>query len=168
MSFLANLQKLLKFFAKSKPNAAEQWQQYGGEAKHAYWLFAAPVHMLLGRDSFFLSDQAPLPLTSDESTALIASLNQHFAQDGYHFYLLNDIWFLGLDTKPHISTTPVDQVVNQDIADYLPKGDDALIWAKLQNEVQMLLFSHPVNSAREAQGLPAMNSLWCHGLGEIA
>jgi hypothetical protein len=31
----------------------------------------------------------------------------------------------------------------------------------------MLLFEHPINQAREAKGLPAVNSVWCYGLGKI-
>jgi hypothetical protein len=47
----------------------------------------------------------------------------------------------------------------------LPQGEGALQWNKLQNEIQMLLFSHSVNEPREAQGQPVINSLWCYGLG---
>jgi hypothetical protein len=36
---------------------------------------------------------------------------------------------------------------------------------KLQNEVQMAWFEHPVNEAREARGLPAVNSIWFHAQG---
>jgi hypothetical protein len=38
---------------------------------------------------------------------------------------------------------------------------------KLQNEVQMAWFEHPVNAAREARGLPAVNSIWLHGQGTM-
>lgn len=165
MSFLATLFKRLSvLFVAPTKSAAQAWQEAEGEAKHAFWLYAAPVNMLLGRDSFFLSAPAPLAMTNDESLTLIASLNQHFSNNGYYFYLQNDVWFLGLDADPKITTTPIDEVVNKDIAAYLPKGDGALVWAALQNEIQMLLFSHPVNAEREAQGKPVMNSLWCYGL----
>ncbi|MEE9330785.1 MAG: hypothetical protein V3U89_01010 [Methylophilaceae bacterium] len=169
MSFLASAYtKLRAVFSTPTMNATQAWQAGEGKAAHAFWLYAAPVNMVLGRDSFFLSAPVPLSLSSDESTSLIESLNQHFANDGYHFYCLNDVWFLGLEVDPKITTTHVDQVVNHDIAPYLPTGEGALAWAALQNEIQMLLFKHPVNEAREAQGLPVMNSLWCYGLGAAA
>ena len=38
---------------------------------------------------------------------------------------------------------------------------------KLQNEVQMAWFQHPVNEAREARGLPAVNSIWFHAQGTL-
>ncbi|MFW5432218.1 MAG: hypothetical protein ACKE5M_01180 [Methylophilaceae bacterium] len=169
MSFLAKLTKKIgTLFAAPTKSAAQVWQEVGGEAKHPFWLYAAPVNMMLGRDSFFLSEPAPLPMTNDESLAIIASLNQHFSQDGYYFYLQEGIWFLGLDTDPNMTTTDVNQVLNKDVASYQPKGGGSLAWAALQNEIQMLLFNHPVNDQREAQGQPIMNSLWCYGLGASA
>ncbi len=146
------------------PNAASAYQQAGGSAQHAFWLFAAPVHLVLGRDSYMLPAPAPLLAPTADSLSIIESLNQHFSGFGTHFYLQNDVWFLGLDADPKITTTPIEKVINQDVAPYLPQGEGALAWAKFQNEIQMLLFSHPVNEARESQGLSAINNLWFYGL----
>jgi hypothetical protein len=44
-------------------------------------------------------------------------------------------------------------------------GERSRAWMKLQNEVQMAWFEHPVNEAREARGLPAVNSIWFHAQG---
>jgi hypothetical protein len=44
-------------------------------------------------------------------------------------------------------------------------GQRSRAWMKLQNEVQMAWFEHPVNEAREARGLPAVNSIWFHAQG---
>jgi len=157
-------QKLSTLFSATKINAAQAWQAEGGEAQHAFWLFATPVHLMAGRDSFYMGDTA-VEIAHAESKALMESLNQHFAADGYHFYCLDDVWFLGLDDDPKITTAHIDNVKGQDVAPYLPQGEGASVWNKLQTEMQMLLFSHPVNQAREAQGLPMINSLWCYGLG---
>lgn len=159
--------KLCAMFPSKGKNAAQAWKEAEGDAQHAFWLYAAPVNLLLGRDSFFLSEPAPLAIESDDSIALVDSLNQHFANDGYHFYIQAGVWFLGMDADPEIKTIDVTDVVNKDISEHLPKGEGALAWATLQNEMQMLLFSHPVNQAREAQGQLAVNSLWCYGLGAI-
>ena len=154
----------LRLFSKT-PNAAKAYKQAGGTAQHAYWLLAAPVHMQLGRESYFLTAPAPLLAPGADAASIVESLNQHFVGFGYHFYLQNDIWFLGLDADPKITTTPIEKVVNKDVAPYLPQGEGALAWAKFQNEIQMLLFAHPLNEARENQGLPVINSLWFYGLG---
>lgn len=161
--FTSVIKKLRTIFSTKAKPAIAAWQEGGGEVEHAFWLYAAPVNMMLGRDSFFLSDPAPLPITHDESLVIITSLNQHFSADGYYFYLQNGVWFLGMDNDPKIMTTHIDQVVNNDIEPYLPKGEGALVWAALQNEIQMLLFNHSVNEKREANGQPIVNSLWCYG-----
>ena len=155
--------RFLSYFSPL-PNAAKAWLDSGGSEQHAYWLFAAPVHMQLGRESYFLIAPAPILALRADAEAIILSLNQHFAELGYHFYLQNELWFLGLDADPKIITTPIEQVINKDVAPYLPHGKGGLAWAKFQNEIQMLLFAHPVNEARESQGLPAINSLWFYGL----
>jgi hypothetical protein len=156
---------LPRFFNRFRPqpNAAKAWRAIDGQQTHAYWLFAAPVHMLLGRDSYFMHDSAPLSLASTDAEQLIQDLNQHFNRDGLYFYLQETVWFLGLDTDPQITTTPLERVIGLDVAPYLPAGAGALAWAKLQNEIQMLLFAHPVNARREQQKLPVVNSLWCYG-----
>ena len=58
-------------------------------------------------------------------SALILSLNQHFNVQGYHFYLQNGTWFLGLNHNPNITTTSVSVAENKDVASYLPKGEGA-------------------------------------------
>jgi hypothetical protein len=159
-------QKLRALFTKPEMNAAQAWRLHGGEAEYRFWLFATPVNMMLGRDSYFLTDPGTTPVSHEENMALIESLNAHFDGFGVCFYLVDDIWFLGLDKNPDITTVHINVVKNQDIADHFPQGKGALVWHQLQNEIQMLLFSHPVNQAREAQGLPIINSLWCYGFGE--
>jgi len=168
MSFFTNVvsavrNRFLTLFAPSVQPAAEAWYKGGGEEQHDFWLYAVPVNMMLGRDSFFLSEPAPLTLSDDESLAIVASLNEHFSEDGYHFYLQSAVWFLGIDHDPSIATSHIDQVVSKDIEPYLPTGEGALAWASLQNEIQMLLFNHPVNTAREVRGEMIVNSLWCYG-----
>jgi hypothetical protein len=131
-------------------------------------LFADPVHLLLQRDSFSLSGPVPLPLSLDESTKLIASLNQHFQSDGLKFLLTDSgRWCLRLDHLAEISTFHPAWAINKDINAFLPGGKEAAKWRRLMNEIQMMLFSHPVNQARELAGLPVCNSLWFWGEGAL-
>ena len=159
-------QKIATIFTPKEVTAAEVWLAKGGDLSHAYWMYATPVNMQLGRDGYFLSDPTLLSISQEESVALIESLNTHFAGFGYTFYLVDDIWLLGLNSDPKITTVHIKQVANQDIASHLPVGEGALLWNKLQNEIQMLLYNHPVNQVRESKGLPTINSLWCYGLSK--
>ena len=165
-------------------NAAQAWQQAGIQIKRqtdnqpnnqpnnqsvsAYWLYAAPVHLALQRDSFSLA--ALLQLENDEIDALTGALNKHFAFDALDnkatFFWHETQWFLHLETNPNIQTHAPKLALNKDINTFLPTGKGAIKWASFTNEIQMLLFEHPVNQAREAKNLPTVNSIWCYGGGE--
>lgn len=171
-TYLQRIKKIFRNWRDSfaaAPNAAKAWQQTGNLKTHDIWLFATPVHLILGRDNFVLSDPATLTITDDEADALIASLNAHFSHPefylkGFYLYRSGSTWFLGLDADPQIATSNIRAVINQDISPFLPTGKGALAWLNWQNELQMLLFNHPVNLAREARGELPINSLWCYGL----
>jgi hypothetical protein len=158
---------LQKLFQPKKLNAALAWKQAGNEVGRAFWLFAAPVHLVLRRDSFSLAAPVPLPLESDEIDTLTDALNKHFRADDLQFFWHKNQWFLRLESNPNIQTTMPEAALNKDISAYLPTGDGAMQWAKFTNEIQMLLFEHPVNLVREAKKLPVINSIWCYGLGQI-
>ena len=131
-----------------------------------YWLLATPVHLTLQRDFFSLTES--LVPSEGESQAFMASLNAHFAEAGYTFIVTpSQKWLLKSATKHELSTSPVAQVLGRDTRPYLPKGADAAWAAQLTNEIQMLLFDHPVNQAREARGELAVNSIWLSGAGVL-
>lgn len=156
-----------KLFQPATPHAALAWQQMGNDVAGAYWLYAAPVHYVLQRDSFSLASPVPLVLEQPEIDVLTMDLNAHFASDNMQFFWRGDKWFLRLQQNPQIQTTHPQLVVNKNIAQFLPTGEGAMDWASFQNEMQMLLFAHPVNAARELKRLSLVNSMWCYGGGQI-
>jgi hypothetical protein len=129
-----------------------------------YWLRADPVHLVLEHHEVVL--QANVSLTMEEAGALCATLNEHFAADGLRFVAPHpQRWYLELDSLPGIVTSPLSLVAGKDIHAYLPQGPDALRWHRVLNEIQMLLFQHPVNQAREERGEWPANGLWLWGGG---
>jgi hypothetical protein len=143
------------------PLAALSWLGEGNDPAGFYWLRADPVHLVLQRDHFSLSEPVPLAVAPQDAQTLVESLNQHFAADGLQF-LIGDSghWYLRLETSPGIVTSLPEAAVNRDIRLFMPKGAGAAKWNGLLNEIQMLLFEHPVNQAREARGELAVNSIW--------
>lgn len=140
----------------------------GAAVDPGYWLLASPVNLALQRDTFLLNQPAPLRLTPIEEESLRASLNQHFAEDGLVFLPgAQGHWHVCLKTVPDLVTTSLARAAGRDVAHYLPQGADAQRWRQLLNEIQMLLFHHPVNQVREAQNKPLVNSIWLHGGGEV-
>lgn len=132
----------------------------------AYWLRADPVHLLLQRDSFSLSEPAPLQVAREHAELIIASLNQHFSQDGMTFCIGNSgAWYLRLKQRPEIQTTLPSVAMDRNIYQFMPQGAAASAWVSYLNEIQMLLHDHPVNIQRESKHQAAVNSVWLSGGG---
>lgn len=128
------------------------------------WLRADPAHMQLSRNQLVLH---PLTdVTADEAVQLCAALNEHFAGQGMAFAAPHpQRWYLRLDAQPDIRTVPMSQAGGSDIRGLLPEGPEGARWQQLFNEMQMLLFGHPLNAAREERGELPVNCLWLWGNG---
>ncbi|MGA8148577.1 MAG: hypothetical protein WB870_13555 [Gallionellaceae bacterium] len=136
----------------------------GLEPGSNYWLRADPVCLHLRRDQLVL--QSGLDPGMDEAEQLCSSLNRHFAGTGMHFVAPHpQRWYLQLDSEPDLITQPISRVAGKDVHKYLPDGKDALHWHGVLNEIQMLLFEHEVNLAREDAGKLPVNSVWLWGGG---
>jgi hypothetical protein len=138
----------------------------GLDVGHAYWLRAEPVHLLLQRDSFSLSEPVPLSIQHAHAQQIIASLNQHFSVDGMAFAVGNSgAWYVRLDKQPEVQTSLPAVALDRNVYQFMPTGVDASTWLSYMNEVQMLLHEHPVNHARESMHQPVVNSVWFSGGG---
>lgn len=132
----------------------------------AYWLRADPVHLLLQRDSFSLSEPVPLHVQREQAELIIASLNQHFGQNGMMFVIGNSgAWYLRLEIQPEIETKLPSVAIGRNIFQFMPQGVAASSWIGYLNEAQMLLHDHSVNAERESRHYPAINSVWLSGGG---
>lgn len=136
----------------------------GMQPDSGYWLRADPVHLQMQRTQLFLHPD--IPLNADEAAQLCISLNTHFADEGLRFFSPHpQRWYLQMESTPDIATRPLSQVAGRNVQTYLPKGQNALYWHKVFNEIQMLFFEHAVNQAREARGELPINSIWLWGGG---
>lgn len=131
------------------------------------WLRADPAHMQLGRNQLALHPLADVQ--ADEAAQLCAALNEHFSGQGMAFFAPHpQRWYLRLDAQPDIRTVPMSQAGGGDIRGLLPEGPEGARWQQLFNEMQMLLFGHPLNAVREERGELPVNCLWLWGNGEAA
>ena len=133
-----------------------------------YWMRADPVHLVLQRDSFSLGEPVPLAVTAEHTQRLIKVLNAHFAEDGLVFHMgQSGAWYLQWAFTPKIHTNLPSTAIGRNMHGFMPQGEYASKWLTIINEIQMLLFEHPVNQAREASGLPVVNSVWISGGGKL-
>jgi hypothetical protein len=135
-----------------------------------YWLIVQPVHFHIARDHLVLTDARQLTLTEYEAAALFEVARGACAEEGL---LLvrgtktdQHYWFLQADKYSELKTATPDTAVGRNIDIWMPTGDAARSWRKLQNEIQMSWHAHPVNEGRQEQGFPVINSLWLWG-GEM-
>ena len=147
------------------PIAPITLQYDSGEAGAYYWLRADPVHLRVMRDRIVLADSGVLGLSRAEADALAHSISNHFGAAFSPQPLHSARWYLRLDQAPRLRTTPISIAVGCDIDPLLPAGEDAMQFRSVLNELQMLLFEHPVNQVREARGELPVNSLWLWGGG---
>lgn len=130
----------------------------------ASWLIADPVNLRVDRDRALLGDIGIMNLSQDEADALLASLNDFFAEDGLRFYAPTPgRWLVALPHASDAEFSALPDVIGEDINRHLPKGKRGMLWSRFLNELQMLLYTHPVNDAREARGEPTVNSVWFWG-----
>lgn len=148
------------------PAAALSWLGEGNDPGDYFWFYADPVNLELQRDHFSLNLPAPLPMDTSEASALCTSLNAHFCDDGWQFFVgSSGQWYMRLHYPFAVTTTSPAQAAKRDIRNYLPQGASAEKLHQLLNEIQMLLHEHPVNRLREEQGQPTVNSLWFSSSG---
>lgn len=141
--------------------------QLAGDQGH--WLRVDPIELMVDAGNIFLVGRDHLTLQNDEIVALLQSLNEFLLQDGLLIKLgKSEEWYLHASTSFGITTSPLYEVMAQDIRPYLAQGSNYKKWHQLMTELQMLLFDHEVNQARQQTSKPLVNSIWPWGEGEIA
>ncbi len=145
--------------------AALEAQQTGRSQTDAAWAWVSPVHWNVGAHHIEMTDPAMLALDPVQSRALLASMAPYFAEDGITLdQAAPDRWLARGAVFHGLASAALDRVVGRDIQLLMPSVP-AL--RRLQNEMQMLLYTHPVNDLREARGQPSVNSFWISGTGVL-
>ncbi|MFA5371429.1 MAG: hypothetical protein WC298_05585 [Sideroxydans sp.] len=129
-----------------------------------YWLCADPVELQIQSSQVML--QTDVACSDADAQALCMTLNMHFGEEGLHFFAPHSRrWYVQVQTLGEVTMTPLRVAAWRDVKTLLPQGTDAQRWQRLNNEIQMLLHQHPVNTARQQAGKPVINSLWLWGGG---
>ncbi|MBW9103768.1 regulator [Paraburkholderia phenoliruptrix] len=156
--------------ADEAPLAPYMLRADGGEPGDATWACVQPVHVRIAHDHLVLIDPASLELSDEEAGALLAVARPLIEELGVRIEAPRPArWYLSGDDFGTLAGASPLRASGRNIEIWLPheahSGERSRAWMKLQNEVQMAWFGHPVNEAREARGLPAVNSIWFHAQG---
>ena len=150
------------------PWAARQAAADGIDVGSAAWSLITPVHWRVGTDAIHLADPRALALDEATSRALFDAVHPLFADEGMTLAWGAPLrWYASHPDLATMQTASLDRVIGRSIDRWLPAERSARPVRRLQNEVQMLLYTHPINAEREAAGTMTVNSFWLSGCGVL-
>lgn len=138
------------------PFAPAVMRGHGLVPASGHWFICHPIHVQIGTH-LMMPDLRGLQLTDAESRALFDAAQPLFDLPGMALvYGDARTWFLRADSWAGLATASPDAATGDNLHDWMPTGAAAREFRRLQNEVQMLWHTHPVNDARKAP----INSFW--------
>ena len=142
------------------------------------WL--RPIHVISGMNDIIAQLPASMAMPEAHARAFFDAIKPLCDEDGMTLtWLTPGRWLLTGERLRGITTPSLARASNQHMAPYVPfvsashlaKHPDAadnLKWLlRLQNEVQMLFYTHPMNDEREGAGLPTISGIWVEGAGAL-
>ena len=150
------------------PWAALAAKQLSGVPQDGTWGLVTPCHWTVHADHVAMHDPRSLRLETAESKALQKAMAPYFLEDGLVLhYWQADTWLVRGDVLRDLPTASLERVRGQSVDAWLPRTAAARVVRRLQNEMQMLLYTHALNDARAARGVPVVNSFWLSGTGNL-
>ncbi len=135
------------------------------------WAWITPCHWRVNADHVEMQDPAALALTAQESATLVDAMRGYFAEDGITLHPLPgpraDAWLAEGAVLKGLPTTSLARARGARVDRWMPRQPQAKPLRRLQNEMQMLLYTHPLNDTRQAAGQTTVNSFWVSGTGEL-
>jgi hypothetical protein len=130
------------------------------------WGLLTPAHWSAGRDHVTMLDPAALALDEAESRALFDAIRMLFESVGFTLAWGAPLrWYAAHPSLAGLPCGSLDRVIGRSIDTWLPKTPQQRLLRRLQSEVQLLLYTHPINQVREERGALAVNSFWLSGCG---
>lgn len=150
------------------PFAAWQVRQSGADPGSEPWAWITPCHWRVHQDHITMGHPRDLALGADESRALFEAIRPYFEQDGIALvYDAPTLWLARGALFGLFPTASLDRAVRSAIDGWLPRFPEARPLRRLQQEMQMLLYTHPVNEERTRGGQLPVNSFWASGAGVL-
>lgn len=132
------------------------------------WACISPCHWHAHGGQVVMRHPPALQLDAQDSQALQQAMAGYFAEDGLTLhYHAPELWLAEGAVLADLPCASLDRVIGRSIERWTLDSPGARLVRRLQNEMQMLLYTHPVNDARAARGLPTVNSFWVHGAGAL-
>jgi hypothetical protein len=135
-------------------------------AQACAWI--TPCHWNVATDHISMADPQDLHLNEGESRALLEAMQPYFEEDGIALTYDEPMrWLASGPVFEQLPCASLDRVIGRNIDAWLPASAQAAPLRRLQNEMQMLLYHHPVNDLRIERGEAAVNSFWFSACGRL-
>jgi hypothetical protein len=127
-----------------------------------------PCHWQVGMEQVSVQPPDDLELSPAESQALLDALTPFAREDGIELRMLTPQRWLAMgEVFADLPTASLDRVAHRQVEGWLlphhHAGARTLL--RLQNEAQMLFYTHRVTDERATRGLAAINGFWVSGSG---
>lgn len=130
------------------------------------WGMLTPMHWHVGADHVSMLDPQALQLSEAESRELLDAVRPLFESEGWTLaYGAPTRWYGAHESLAGLPTASPDRVIGRNVDLWMPDHPQARTLRRLQNEVQMLLYTHPATDRRIEQGLLPVNTFWLSGCG---
>ncbi len=132
------------------------------------WAWLTPCHWQVNSDHVRMAAPLDTDISAAESHTVMQTLQAFLLEDGIALHGLHDGNWLALGAPfCELPTASLARASGGAVDYWLPRQAQAQPLRRLQNEMQMLLYTHPVNDARAARGLLPINSFWISGTGAL-
>jgi hypothetical protein len=130
------------------------------------WGQITPAHWHLGTDQVSLIDPAGLMLDEAASRTLFTAVQDLFTSAGWLLAWGAPLrWYAAHESLADLPTAALDRVIGRNVDRWLGQAPALRTLRRMQAEVQMLLYNHPLNDQRQSRGLLPVNSFWLSGCG---
>ena len=134
--------------------------------------FLKLCHLQVGADHILLLPPDDLGVDANTAGVLMQAMAPYFLEDGITLQphgAVPGTWLATGEPFRNLRTVSTDQLAGRRVTRAMLEstGGAAAVLRRLQNEMQMLLYTHPANEARQQQRLLAINSFWVTGAGVL-
>jgi len=152
------------------PWAAQDAEHLGLTKEHGLegWAWITPCNWRVNANHVAMEDPQTLALSAHEADALRAAMLPYFAEDGITLHPLNHAtWLAQGAALKDLPTASLTRTRGVSVDAWIPRQAQAQPLRRLQNEMQMLLYTHPVNDARRERSQHPVTSFWISGTGTL-
>lgn len=132
------------------------------------WAYVTLCHWQADKKQVSMRQIPMQDLSQAESDTFLGDMRPYFVEDGLTLYPDEPgRWLAHGDMLKGLPTASPDRVLGRSLAPWMPDPAQAGGLMRLVSEMQMLLYTHPLNDAREARGALAVNAIWLSGSGNL-